>query len=171
MRNTADVTGGKPIAVLLQSISGVSAINLYSPFTTSMEERERCYSFILSRTPHETMLSIVLNNKDVILQAKFGTRSKTVWLWHNWFWICGKSLNAGRHRCLDNFYEAIFAVEIMEQNFRCMLKRWENNYDLGPHESNNLELLIIIRILVLTKIIMAYDLFNYSCNQILIHLI
>jgi hypothetical protein len=27
MRNTADVTGGKPIAVLLQSISGVSANN------------------------------------------------------------------------------------------------------------------------------------------------
>jgi hypothetical protein len=27
MRNTADVTGGKPIAVLLQPISSVSAIN------------------------------------------------------------------------------------------------------------------------------------------------
>jgi hypothetical protein len=27
MRNTADVTGGNPIAILLQSISGVSAIN------------------------------------------------------------------------------------------------------------------------------------------------
>jgi hypothetical protein len=27
MRNTADMTGGKPIAVLLQSILGVSAIN------------------------------------------------------------------------------------------------------------------------------------------------
>jgi hypothetical protein len=27
VRNTADVIGGKPIAVLLQSISGVSAIN------------------------------------------------------------------------------------------------------------------------------------------------
>jgi hypothetical protein len=27
MRNTADVTGGKPLAVLLQSISGVSAVN------------------------------------------------------------------------------------------------------------------------------------------------
>jgi hypothetical protein len=27
MRNTADVTGGKPIAVLLKSISGISAIN------------------------------------------------------------------------------------------------------------------------------------------------
>jgi hypothetical protein len=26
VKNTADVTGGKPIAVLLQSISGVSAI-------------------------------------------------------------------------------------------------------------------------------------------------
>jgi hypothetical protein len=27
MRNTADMTGGKPIVVLLQSISGVSVIN------------------------------------------------------------------------------------------------------------------------------------------------
>jgi hypothetical protein len=27
MKNTADVTGGKPIAVLLQSISGVSTVN------------------------------------------------------------------------------------------------------------------------------------------------
>jgi hypothetical protein len=27
MKNTADMIGGKPIAVLLQSISGVSAIN------------------------------------------------------------------------------------------------------------------------------------------------
>jgi hypothetical protein len=32
MRNTADVTGGKPIAVLLQSISGVSAINPLDAF-------------------------------------------------------------------------------------------------------------------------------------------
>jgi hypothetical protein len=32
MRNTADVTGGKSIAVLLQSISGVSAINLLVAF-------------------------------------------------------------------------------------------------------------------------------------------
>jgi hypothetical protein len=59
MRNTADVTGGKPIAVLLQSISDVSAINP-SPFTTSMEERERCYSFILYRTPHETLATATL---------------------------------------------------------------------------------------------------------------
>jgi hypothetical protein len=32
MRNTADVTGGKPIAVFLQSISGVSAINSLATF-------------------------------------------------------------------------------------------------------------------------------------------
>jgi hypothetical protein len=32
MKNTADVTGGKPIAVLLQSISGVSAINPLDAF-------------------------------------------------------------------------------------------------------------------------------------------
>jgi hypothetical protein len=48
-RNIADPTGGKSIAVWLQPISGVSAINPLIAFTTSMEERERCYSFILSR--------------------------------------------------------------------------------------------------------------------------
>jgi hypothetical protein len=32
MKNTADVTGVKPIAVLLQSISGVSAINPLGAF-------------------------------------------------------------------------------------------------------------------------------------------
>jgi hypothetical protein len=32
MRSTVDVTGGKPIAALLQSISGVSAINLLVAF-------------------------------------------------------------------------------------------------------------------------------------------
>jgi hypothetical protein len=32
MKNTADVTGGKPIAVLFQSISGLSAINALVAF-------------------------------------------------------------------------------------------------------------------------------------------
>jgi hypothetical protein len=32
MRNTADVIGGKPIAVLLQSVSSVSAINALVAF-------------------------------------------------------------------------------------------------------------------------------------------
>jgi hypothetical protein len=56
MRNTADVTGDKPIAVLLQSISGVSAINALVAFYDIhlTEENKRRYSFVLSRTPHET---------------------------------------------------------------------------------------------------------------------
>jgi hypothetical protein len=41
MRNTAEVTGGKPIAS--QSISGVSAINPLIAVSTFMEERERYY--------------------------------------------------------------------------------------------------------------------------------
>jgi hypothetical protein len=53
MRNTADVTGGKPITVLLQSISGVSA---------KVEERER-YSFILSRAPHESKFTTHTNSR------------------------------------------------------------------------------------------------------------
>jgi hypothetical protein len=48
MRNTADVKSGKPTDVLLQSISGLSAINPLAAFY------ESCYSFILSRIPHET---------------------------------------------------------------------------------------------------------------------
>jgi hypothetical protein len=54
MRNTADLTGGKPIAVLLQSTSGVSAINPLFPFYDIHGGKRECYSFILSRTPHET---------------------------------------------------------------------------------------------------------------------
>jgi hypothetical protein len=49
MRNTADLTDGKPIAVRSKSISGVSAVNPLFYFTTSMEERERCYLYLLSR--------------------------------------------------------------------------------------------------------------------------
>jgi hypothetical protein len=45
MRNTADVSGGKPIAVLLQSVSGVSAFNPLAAFYDihggKREERKR----------------------------------------------------------------------------------------------------------------------------------
>jgi hypothetical protein len=53
MRNTADVTGGKPIAVRLQSISDVSAINPLVAFY-DIPVRKMCYSFVLSQTPFET---------------------------------------------------------------------------------------------------------------------
>jgi hypothetical protein len=54
MRNTADVPSGKPIAVWLQSTSGGDAVYPLVAFYDIQEERESCYSFILSRTPHET---------------------------------------------------------------------------------------------------------------------
>jgi hypothetical protein len=66
MRNTADVTGGKPIAVLLQSISGVSAINpLVAFYDIHGGKREVLffYSFILSRTPHKTISNLQFSNK------------------------------------------------------------------------------------------------------------
>jgi hypothetical protein len=58
MRNTADVTGGKPIAVLLQSISGVSAINPLVAFYVIHGGKREVLSFILSRTPHEISYDI-----------------------------------------------------------------------------------------------------------------
>jgi hypothetical protein len=54
MSNTANVTGGKPIAILMQSSSGVSAINpLVALYDINGRKREVLF-FILSRTPHET---------------------------------------------------------------------------------------------------------------------
>jgi hypothetical protein len=61
MRNTASVTVGKPIAVLLQSISGVSAINPLLVFYEDPGVRREVCSFILSRTPHE-ICNIQYNN-------------------------------------------------------------------------------------------------------------
>jgi hypothetical protein len=53
VRNSADVTGGRPNAVWSQFISGVNAINpIVALF--DIHGRKRCYSFILSGTPHET---------------------------------------------------------------------------------------------------------------------
>jgi hypothetical protein len=44
MKNTADVTGSKPIADLLQSISGVRAVNPLVAFAASMQERENTHT-------------------------------------------------------------------------------------------------------------------------------
>jgi hypothetical protein len=46
MRNTADVTGGKLIAVLLQSILGVSAINPLVAFYPWRKERGVFFYFV-----------------------------------------------------------------------------------------------------------------------------
>jgi hypothetical protein len=51
LRNTADVTGGKPIAVFLQSISGVSAINpLVAFYDIHGGEREVLFFYFVPDT-------------------------------------------------------------------------------------------------------------------------
>jgi hypothetical protein len=53
MRNTADVIGGKPIAVLLQSISSVSAINLLVAFYDIHGGKSGAIFYFVP-APHET---------------------------------------------------------------------------------------------------------------------
>jgi hypothetical protein len=54
MSTTADVTGGKPIAVLLHSISGVSAINPSVTFyDTHGGKREVLFFYFLSDTTRD----------------------------------------------------------------------------------------------------------------------
>jgi hypothetical protein len=55
MRNTADVTGGKPIAVLLQSISGVNAINpLVAFYDIHGGKRELLFFYFVPDTTRDT---------------------------------------------------------------------------------------------------------------------
>jgi hypothetical protein len=51
MRDTADVTGGKPITVFLQSISGVNAINPFVAFYDINGGKEKAY-FLFSPGHH-----------------------------------------------------------------------------------------------------------------------
>jgi hypothetical protein len=56
MRNTADVTGGKPIAVLLQSISGVSAFNPLVAFYDFHEgKREVLFFYFVPETTQNSL--------------------------------------------------------------------------------------------------------------------
>jgi hypothetical protein len=56
MRNTADVTGGKPIAVLLQSISGVSAINpLVACYDIHGGKREVLFFYFVPDTTRDSV--------------------------------------------------------------------------------------------------------------------
>jgi hypothetical protein len=99
MSNTVDVTGGKPIAVLLQSISGVSAINPFVAFC-AMEERERCYSFILSRTPHETVyLEMAFSQVAMAIGLPSVTdRLSGMQFFHNFRLAINKKENSIKHR-------------------------------------------------------------------------
>jgi hypothetical protein len=60
MRDTADVTGGKPIAILLQSISGVSAINpLVAFYDIHGGKREVLFFYFVPDTTRDQTTDII----------------------------------------------------------------------------------------------------------------
>jgi hypothetical protein len=71
MRNTADLNGGKPIDVIaihLRSRADNTLVAFYDTMSSSATKKkwhlslERCHSFYLSRTPHETKHFITKNH-------------------------------------------------------------------------------------------------------------
>jgi hypothetical protein len=63
MRNTLDVTGGKPIAVLLQSISDESAINpLVAFYDIHRRKREVLFFYFVPDTTRDTLHGIFMNS-------------------------------------------------------------------------------------------------------------
>jgi hypothetical protein len=74
MKNTADVTDGKPIALLLQSISGVNAINVLVAFyDIRWRKREVLFFYIVPDTtrdypPHQVT---IVYSTDLILHHPY----------------------------------------------------------------------------------------------------
>jgi hypothetical protein len=65
MRNTADVTDGKPIAILLQSISGVSAINpLVAFYDIHGGKREVLFFYFVPDTTRNTVISYLITSQE-----------------------------------------------------------------------------------------------------------
>jgi hypothetical protein len=61
MKNTADVAGGKPIVVLLQSISGVSAINpLVAFYNIHGGKREVVFVYFVPDTTQNYFVDYIL---------------------------------------------------------------------------------------------------------------
>jgi hypothetical protein len=71
MRNTADVSGGKPIAVLLQSILGVNAINPLVAFYDSHGGKREALFFYFGPGHHTRHLKIIFKNGISLDQGKF----------------------------------------------------------------------------------------------------
>jgi hypothetical protein len=59
MKNTADVTGGKPIAVLLQSISGVCAVNpIVAFYDIHGRKREVLFFYFVPDTTRDLSIDV-----------------------------------------------------------------------------------------------------------------
>jgi hypothetical protein len=65
MRNTAGVTGGNPISVLLQSISGVSAIPLVAFYDIHGGQREVLFFYFVPDTTRDYTIDLVLIDQSV----------------------------------------------------------------------------------------------------------
>jgi hypothetical protein len=71
VKNTADVTGGKPIAVLLQSISGVSAINpLVAFYDIHGGKREALFFYFVPDTTRD-LYHTMMKNGSLFVGIKF----------------------------------------------------------------------------------------------------
>jgi hypothetical protein len=67
VKNTADVTGGKPIAILLQSISGVSAINpLVAFYDIHGGKREALFFYFVPDTTRDDVTCFVTFSVHII---------------------------------------------------------------------------------------------------------
>jgi hypothetical protein len=65
MRNTADVTGGKPIAVLLQSISGVSAITPLVAFYDIHGGKKEVFFYFVPDTTRDLTYLVLIDQQSV----------------------------------------------------------------------------------------------------------
>jgi hypothetical protein len=69
MRITANVTGGKPIAALLQSISGVSAINpLVAFYDIHGRKREVVFFYFVPDTIRDKLYIAIIESTTFMLQ-------------------------------------------------------------------------------------------------------
>jgi hypothetical protein len=84
MRNTADVTGGKPIAVLLQSISSVSAINpLVAFYDIHGGKREVLFFYFVPDTTRDDYLFIIYYSDHcakLVVELQFADFNFQLWL-------------------------------------------------------------------------------------------
>jgi hypothetical protein len=88
MRNAADVTGGKPFVVFLQSISGVGAINPLAAFY-DLHRGRREVLFFYFLPGHHTRLSIPIStyiHKKICKNTPI-LNPKYVHLWHERYYL------------------------------------------------------------------------------------
>jgi hypothetical protein len=75
MKNTSDVTGGKPIAVFLQSISGLSSLVAF--YVINGGKREVLFFYFVPDTTRTNTSNVIISNKRFLNSST--TESKDKW--------------------------------------------------------------------------------------------